>query len=477
MKKGMKELSRRDWLAAAGALGVGAAAAYAAPRSALASDYATLVRDFARTLSTAQHRAIFLPWQHPSRQLVNTVAILKNPHLGTLLTAEQLPYVWAMFRHMQSSVGVPLFAQPVREEAGGLVGCVMNIYGDPIEGPCQTVLSGGHLQIRGGDRLGGSFVDGIAYGHQIGNFVPRVAGNAWAFHSAEVNAFFRSLTASQRRQAIVARKPYELDVQLQGASGDFHGLPVSELGYDQSRAFQGLLVTLLSAYPEQQVAAALTDIEAAGGWSALHLALYAEHGYFEDGQSLAQDPERQGELPYFQVWRIEGPGAVIHHEGYPHVHAYVHIAGDPEQQAVGAQLADLEKPLRGETLRRFQQAGLARAGDADVGFYPGQMESHLPRGPLTEGLVWTLDPFGNDVMVVEIDGDKMGDSLKGAVAEQAGQLELGRTYRVATSSYRLRAYADDIGSWRAEESAGTTVREALVEHVRQGGLADAQVAV
>ena len=82
-----------------------------------------------RTLSDNQREQIFLPWDHPSRQLIHNVPIFERPHLGTLLSAEQQSWVRGGFDAMLSGEGRRLFRGPLNVEAGGLDGCVLLCYG------------------------------------------------------------------------------------------------------------------------------------------------------------------------------------------------------------------------------------------------------------------------------------------------------------------------------------------------------------
>ncbi len=456
-------LTRRDAMfAVAGVTAAGAFTHGLAP-SAHAADHTTLVRQLHASMTPAQRAAVFLPWEHPSRQLVNTVAILKNPHLGTLLDAEQRALVWAMWHGMQSDGGRARFREPLRAEAGGLDGCVLTIYGDPNTGPCQSVISGGHLQMRGGDLPNGAFGDGFSYGHQVGNGIVRVPGNVWAFHSDGANALFSALSAEQRKVAVAQGAPYELTVQLQGHDGVFEGLSGAALSPDQRGMLASFLEEILSAYPPARVREALADIQANGGVDHLHLRFFAEYAYYADGATPAQVGWRADELPYFQVWRIDGPGTVIHFKGAPHVHAYVHIARDPAHQNVGDVLATTDQLLEGVVLRAFMETAMADAVGADFGLFPGDVAARFPAGEVSEGLVWSLDPFANRLHVVEIRGDAMAEGLR----TKGWAIDPARTYRLVAPDYFLDVFGKDIGQWAARQDTSLILRDVLVDALRR----------
>ena len=455
-------MTRRDALLGGAGLAAGAALARSFVPEAHGADHQTLLRNLHAALSPAQREVLFYPWDHPSRQLVNTVSILKNPHVGTVLNAEQMPYVWGLWRTMQSEAGLVRFREPLRAEAGGLDGCVLIVYGDPHSGPCQSNISGGHLQLRGGDLPGGSFGDGMSYGHQVGNRELRVPGNVWAFHSDAANRVLASLSAAQRERAVVEKTPHELTVQLQGPQGRFAGLAGAEMSEAQQVELRSLLEAVLSAYPAARANEALADIEATGGVDALHISYSAAHGFFEDGTPFAEHGWRDGELPYFQIWRIEGPGTAIHFQGYPHVHAYIHVARHPERQHAGGILARTPERLTDAQVRRFMERTMALATDSDLGLFPGELPAQVPAGEVSEGLLWSLDPFANQLDVLRISGEQMNVALR----ERLGVTELSRTYRLAVPDYYANVFAEEIGAWQAREPTGLVLRDVLVERVR-----------
>jgi Protein of unknown function (DUF3500)/5'-nucleotidase, C-terminal domain len=459
-------MDRRQFMLMTGAVAGGLALTRVGAPQVQASTHDELVRAFAANLSPAQRAEIFLPWDHPSRQLVNTLAIRRAPHIGTLLDGSQMPYAWNLWSRMQSESGKARFREPLKAEGGGLDGCVLTIYGEPDAGPCQSVISGGHIELRAGAQVNGAFGDGVAYGHQVGNHQLRVPGNVWAHHSDAANHLASLLTPQQLRQAVCTVTPHELMLQVQAQDGRFDGLPGRQMNEAQRAAFCELLSTTLAAYAPEYTSAAMNDVLHQGGIDDLHVAWYAEHGYYADGARFIDVPARGDERPYLQVWRVEGPGMVLHFQGWPHVHAYLRITRDPNRQHVGEILAESTVLVEGEPVRTFMETAMQTAMDADAGWMPGLLPGRIVPGPVTSGSLWTLDPYGNQVVVATL----RGDALAPAFRSRVNRPEASRTYRVATFDYALIAYAADLGEIESVEPSGVWLRDTLVDHARAGGL-------
>src|SRR4051812_19620620 len=97
-------MGRRSFLVAAGAgagllaargLGVGAA-------HEGANDYGATLRALAASFTPGQRALVVLPADDPSRQNVNTIAVLERPHLGTLLSPSQRALVERLYLSMLS---------------------------------------------------------------------------------------------------------------------------------------------------------------------------------------------------------------------------------------------------------------------------------------------------------------------------------------------------------------------------------------
>ena len=72
--------------------------------------FAEKLRAFGASLTPFQREKIVFPVDHPSRQINNTLAIVKGPHLGTLLSPSQQELLRALFDDSLSERGREAFA-------------------------------------------------------------------------------------------------------------------------------------------------------------------------------------------------------------------------------------------------------------------------------------------------------------------------------------------------------------------------------
>ena len=438
---------------------------------------AEALRALAASLTPGQRELIVFPADHPSRQIVNTIAVLERPHLGTLLSPAQRALAERLYLSMLSPRGRDAFAGTVAIE-GRLGGAVLAIYGDPEREAAQAVIMGGHLMLRGGPEGpgGAAFGGGSAYGHQIGNGRWRVPGNSFAYHGDAANRLYARLGAGERAQAVLPEPPHELVLQVQDQRGRFEGVRVGSLSEAGQEEAGRLLATLFSCYPEEERARALACIDGNGGLAALHVAFYASHGFYEDMQPFgALDPAeraRRGD-PYWQVWRIEGPGTIVHFKGSPHVHAYIQVVRDPARASVGEALGATSETVEGEAMRRILEGALRRATGEALAFHAHEIPGRFCPGEITTGAAYALDPYRNHLAVAEIFGRAMAAPLRERLAAAGSAPDPARRYRVATTSY-FAGRRDWLGEPERVEASDVLLRDALVAHLRAGGLAATQ---
>jgi hypothetical protein len=477
-------LDRRAFLSAAG-LAAGGLATLGLDRLLAARnaelDFGATARALVESLTPAQRRAVMLPWQHPSRGLVAHVACMGDaPRVADTLSVAQQELVHRVYQTMTSEAQRRRFGRLVGLEAGGLDPCAILLYGDPFERggrEFQLVLSGAHLLIRGGGISdGGSAFGGpLGYGHQLGNGVPRLPGSAFAYHGDAANAFLATLPAPARAQALVAGEPpHETAVQLQGGGGVFRGLPARSLGDPALSGLASLVDVVLSCYDEADREAAWGCIRRNGGVEALHFAVWSERGFYDDGSPWSQlqptERERRGE-PYWHVWRIEGPGAVLHFRGWPHVHASIHLADDGGvRQHVGEELARTPRLLEDAELRPLVVEALREAAGTLLAFHADAIPARFVPGPVTTSVVWNLDPFDAELSVMTIRGAAMSEPVRRAATAQGAIVEDGLSYRIALPS----GFADDreiFGEPERVESTGLRTRGVYEQYFRRNGLA------
>jgi hypothetical protein len=426
--------------------------------------YGETLRALASTLTPLQRRLMVFPADDPTRQIANTVAVLDRPHLGTLLSGAQLALVEQLYEYALSPRGRSALAGTAATE-GRLTGCVLALYGEPERGVAQTVISGGHLLVRaGGAEDGGPVLGGaVAYGHQEGNGRWRVRGNSFAYHGDAANRLFGALTPDQRARAILSSPPNELLLQVQDERGRFPGLRLGDLSDAGQEAAEGLLDTVLGLYPAHREARAA--IEAHGGLGRLHFACY--RGFYADMKEWsgldAGERARRGD-PYWQVWRVEGPGTIMHFKGYPHVHAYVQVTRDPRRANIGEALAETAVAIEGEAMRRLVEGAFRRATGEALAFVPPDPPGRFCAGTITTGLAHTVDPFHETIVIAQIEGRAMTPAVRDRLGVAATGL-----HRVATTRY---VAADEKLFGKAERlaSTGVPVRDAVIGHLRAGAL-------
>ncbi len=401
-------------------------------------DFERTARVLWQSLSPAQRAAVALPWDHPSRQVTVHVACLDVPRLGDVLTAEQRGLVHHLYETATSDEKRRRFGKLIGLEAGGLDPCAFLFYGSPEGGPFQVSISGGHLLMRAGGMIeGGSAFGGpLGYGHQTGNGTPRLPGNAFSYHGDAANGLVGRLPSEARARALVAGEPpHECAVQVQAAGGRFRGLPVASLDDAGKAEVASLVDVVLSCYGADDREAAWGCIRRNGGVEALHLAVWSERGFYDDGAAWSElDPAARaahGE-PYWHVWRIEGPGTVLHFRGWPHVHAAIHVAEDGgARQHVGEVIAETDRLIEDDALRPLMNAALREATDAPYGFAPEVMGRLVP-GPITTGTAWSLDGFTDRLAIATVPGATVPPMLRTALEQQGATVTPDQTYRVAT---------------------------------------------
>jgi hypothetical protein len=437
-------------------------------------DHSALLARLHASLSADQRRLVCFPWDHPAQQVTNTAPVLRRPHIGTLLSAEQRELVLALVTGMLSPAGVRAFAPTLAVEAGGVAACNLALYGEPGARGFQASISGAHLHVRTptARASGVAFGGPIAYGQQRGNHEFKVAGNSFAFHSDLANHLYAALTPAQRDRARTSEQAQEYVLQAQAEGGRFLGLPARDMNDAQQARLRALLEGVFASYPPGAQAEAFSHIDHNGGIAQLHAAFFADKGFYPDRKTYAELPPaeraRRGE-PYFQVWRIEGPGTVIHFKGHPHVHAYINVVRDPLRANVGEALARLDAAIEGEGVQRLLRTALARQTGAAAGYSGSEVTGRLCPGEVTTGALWSLDPYDNTVVVATIRSEAMAKDLRAALAAQGVAAPAGARLRVATSAY-FAGDKSEFGTPEAVELTGRSLRELLVAHVRDGGL-------
>jgi len=282
--------------------------AYAAPSASSAAE--TAVGRFYASLTPDQKKTICFGFDDPLRKRVNANWHITKPTVGgDFYTPQQRQTITEIVKNVTSADGYERFVKQMEFDSGGIGDYSVALFGEPGSAAFQWELTGRHLTLR----ADGNSVDKAAFGGPIvyGHGEEDPKENLFLYQTKQVNEVFRALDANQAKTALVEKAPAEAAVALQGASGKFPGIAVSDLSADQKGLVEKTLQVLLAPYRAEDVEEVMAILKATGGVEKLHMAFY-----------------QQGDLQndkVWDIWRVEGPAFVWHFRGAPHVHAYINI--------------------------------------------------------------------------------------------------------------------------------------------------------
>lgn len=323
--------SRREFLKAAGV----AAVVAASPRLLLADDKPagnppeTLVKQLYDSLNDAQKKEVCFDWdyQDPQRGLLRTRISnnwqITKPHIkGDFFTSDQQALVREIYQGVLNPSWLERVDKQLKDDTGGKdwgQEQSLAVFGKPGE-KFEFVMTGRHMTLRcdGNSAEHVAFGGPIFYGHAASGFneKPGHPGNVYWEQALEANKVYEMLDGKQRKAAEVSKLPTEQSVGFQGLSGQFPGIPVSELSSDQKEQVQKTLAKLLEHYRQADQEEVQTCLKAQGGLDKCALAFYS-------------DKEADlGEDKVWDCWRLEGPSFVWYFRGVPHVHVWVNVADD-----------------------------------------------------------------------------------------------------------------------------------------------------
>lgn len=418
-----------------------------------------LARRFHDSLDDEQRAACCVEYDHPLRQYHNRGVWGGGAGIFLGFDRAQRALLVDLLHAGLSPAGRARVPEEYYTRWPGVHSMRVLLCGDPSAPPYQLILTGAHLNLR----LGGRSREGVAfggpqvYGDQRGNEVAGLPGNLYREQFLLAQRLLRGLDPGRRRAATLAEAPIQTQIEVRGRSGTPPGIPVTDLAEGERTLVRHLVETILSTWPAQDVAHAHECLEANGGIAALHFATF-EHG--EDGP-----------IPEAQVFRLEGPAAVFHFRGHPHVHAFVNVALDGEAPlSVGERLGNNPRALEGDAVQALFEDALRTQTGADLAHYPrASVVGRLRAGPIRAGDVYVLESWQERAVVAGIRGANLGPRLCAQLAELGRPLEAQRTYAVATTGWALDDGAQDLGRIETRRNE-RMLRDLTVAHLRARGI-------
>ena len=235
-------------------------------------------------------------------------------------------------------------------------------------------------------------------------------------------------------------------------------MPVAELAPASRKLAREVVAYMLETYADEDGAYAWECLERNGGVEALHVADYDVD--FQGGRRAGDGPS--------QIFRLEGPAAVFHFRGEPHVHAFLNVAMDGERPvSLGEPLGESWTVLEGEGLRAFFETAMREQAQADVAYYPpGSVVGRLRAGTVRTGDIWVAESWVDDLAVVEAKGADLAPALERALRARGVAPQSASTYRIATTGYvaaqEARVHLGRIGRPRLLG----LLRDALARHAK-----------
>jgi len=307
-------MARRDFLqfaASIATLPLAARMVHGAPARIGSAE--TIVGEFHASLTEQQRSEICRPFADTLRSKVDANWHVTKPLIGSdFYTVTQREMIDKIVRAVTSEEGHERLSRQMDDDSGGLSDYSVAVFGNPTAGDFQWMLTGRHLTLRadGQSSPKTAFGGGMVYGHGEES---SASDNIFYYQTKKVNEVFAALDKDQAKQALLSSAaPKETEIRIQGEKGKFAGLAVSEMNKEQQALVKDCLKTLLSPYRKEDGDEALKLIDATGGIEQLRFAFYQQ--------------EDLGNDKIWDMWRIEGPSAVVHFRGAPHVHAYINIA-------------------------------------------------------------------------------------------------------------------------------------------------------
>jgi hypothetical protein len=417
-----------------------------------------LARRLYATLDAEQRDDTCVPYDHPLRQYHNRGVWGGGREVLFGFSRAQRSILTDLLHAGLSAEGRSRVPDEYFTRWAGVNSMRVLICGNPTEPPYQVVLTGAHLNLRlgGRSREGAAFGGPQVYGDQRGNDRPGLPGNVYRDQFLLAQRLFRSLDPARQRLAMLDEAPVQTGIELQGNDGRFPGVAISELEPEHKELASALVERILATYPSDDVAFARTCLQANGGVEGLFVS------YYQRGED--------GSIPEAQVFRLEGPGAVLYFRGFPHVHAFVNVAlnGDAPLSC-GEILNDNPAWLDRQGVKKLFEAAMRTETGADFGYYPEEsVAGRLRPGPIRTGDIYTLESWQEAVEVGELHGSKLEGTVFAQLASPLGQFDRSRTYTVATTAYGLSRLLEEVGRVESPRPRGL-LRDLAAGYVKRHG--------
>jgi Protein of unknown function (DUF3500) len=423
----------------------------------------TLARQFYSSLDEAQHAEACVPYDHPLRQYHNRGVWGGGRSVFSGFSHEQRQILTDLLYSGLSPEGRRRIPEQDMTSWTGVNALRVLVCGDPTASQYQIIFTGTHLNLRiaGKNSEGAAFGGPQVYGDQRGNERAGLPGNVYRPQFLLGQSILRSLDEGRKKEAVLEEAPVQTGIELQGSSGTFPGIPVAELKPETKALVREVVNEIISTYSSGDAAYAHECLEANGGIDRLFLSYY-RHG--EDG-----------EIPEAQVFRLEGPAAVLYFRGYPHVHAFLNIAMDGDAPlSVGEPLGNNPKWRDRAGVKALFESALRTQMNADLAYYNEKsVAGRLRPGMIRSGDIYTLESWQESAEAVEIQGSNLSPSLQTALRDRRIVVEPAKTYTIATTQYSVSDRAEELG--RVENRRqGPMLRDLTVAYLRSHGFAPDQ---
>jgi len=427
-------------------------------RSRVLEPVDVLARRLYAGLDDDQRAETCVPYNHPLRQYHNRGVWGGGRSIVLGFSREQRRILTDLMYAGLSETGRDRVPEEFFTRWSGVHSMRVLICGDPTLPPYQIILTGTHLNLR----VGGKSVEGAAfggpqvYGDQRGNEVVGLPGNVYRDQFLLGQRILQNLDDGRRKLAVIEEAPVQTKIELPGRHRSLAGIPVAELTGEDKDMVRQLVKRVLATYPSEDVSFASECLAANGGIDALHLSYY-QHG--EDG-----------DIPEGQVFRLEGPAAVLYFRGYPHVHAFINVAMDGDAPlSVGETLGTNPEWLDGAGVKALFESALRAETHADIAYFDEDgVAGRLRPGVIRSGDIYALESWQNSVAVVEVRGSNLNSKMLAALRSEGTECIPEKIYSIAAVTFTGDDLAKKVGRIQAQRG-GPMLRDLTVNYLRSHG--------